>query len=197
MIYRIAFALLLLITVKHSVADAVIFQTDFQSPPDNWFVGGQWTFGEDGAVMHRTAPVWDDVLFTQLSAGGMDPIYFIPDGTDSLLIEIPYYIYVNNSEVSGGADFYINAFTDPGTDQSVFSLYVWQEGVYSDEGIIEYVYQHQGSGWLGFFIESTGGHEPGCGIVAHWEIHSITVTAFGDTLGLHQNTWASIKSSYM
>ncbi len=193
--HKTAMALLLLIPVGYSMADAIIFETDFQSLPEGWYAGTQWTFGDDGAVSHRTDPVWEDVLFTRINGDELR-IYFIPDGTDSVLVEIPYYISVNNSEVSGGAQFEISATIGSSTDTRIFNIDVWQAGYYVYEGTVEYVFHREGSGWLGFFISSTGGCEPGCGITAHWEIHGITVTVFGDDLDLAPLTWASVKSTF-
>lgn len=190
--------LLLFFVVSYSFADSVIYATDFQSAPEDWFFGSGWTFGVNGAVSVRSNPVWEDVLFTQKNSGFAERIYFIPDGTDSLLIEIPYYIYVNNSEVSGGATFEINAYIDQASTRTkIFYQNVWQAGVYEYDDSVEYLFNRQGSGWLGFFIEFAGGCEPGCGITAIWQIHGITVTAYGDDLGLAPLTWASIKSTYL
>ena len=193
--FKSANFILLFIVVGSSFADAVIYETDFQSLPEDWYAGTQWTFGNDGAVSHRTDPVWEDVLFTRDSSDEMK-IYFVPDGTDSILVEIPYYISVNNSEVSGSAVFEIYAHIGPSTDTRIFYQNVWQAGYYVFEGTVEYVFHREGSGWLGFFISSTGGCEPGCGITAHWEIHGITVTVFGEDLDLAPLTWASVKSTF-
>ena len=188
--------LLFFIVAGYAFADGVVYETDFQSAPEDWN-GSGWTFGDDGAVSDRDCSGWEDVLFTQLSGDYAERIYFIPDGTDSLLFHIPYYIFVNNSEVSGGATFNISAYIDEAsTREQIFSLSVWQAGVYEYDESVEYVFNHRGSGWLGFFIEFAGGCEPGCGIHAVWQIHGITVTAYGDDLDLEPLTWASIKSTY-
>ena len=193
--FNFVLAFLLLIPVSNAIADAVIFQTDFQSLPDNWFANDQWSFTTSGAVITRTDRMWDDVLFTQ-SNSRSDCIYFVPDGTDSVLVEIPYSVYVNNSETSGGASFNISASIEPYTFARLLELSVWQAGVYQYAGTIEHVFHREGSGWLGFFIEFTGGCEVGCAISAQWTIQGITVTAYGDDLSLNPLTWASIKASF-
>lgn len=195
--YKFAVLLLVFIPIGYSLADAVVYETDFQSPPEDWYIGNQWTFGVDGAVAYRDDdPAWDDVFFTHINGDMIDCIYFIPDGTDSLLIEIPYYIHVNNSDVSGGAIFEITAYIDESPSTQIFYQDVWQAGVYEYEGTVEYLFNREGPGWLGFFIEFYGGCEMGCGINALWEIHGITVTAYGEDLYLDPFTWASIKSTY-
>ena len=110
---KYAFFLLVLISAGDSIADAVIFETDFQTIPEEWVEFGNWTFGSNGAqASHIDDPSWEDLLFTQREGDWIDCIYFIPDGTDSLLIEIPYYVHVNNGEISGNAEFEIDAHVD-------------------------------------------------------------------------------------
>lgn len=193
---RYAIFLLLLIPAGDSIADAVIFETDFQSPPqEDWFIVGEWTFGNCGAVAYNhDDPSWEDLLFTQRNGDWVECIYFIPDGTDSLLIEIPYYIHVNNGHISGSVYFDINALVDTEAFH-LFDLSVWQEGDYEYEGTIEYVINRTGSGWLGLSFNSAGGCEMG-GITSLWQIHGVTVTAFGDDLDLAPLTWASVKSFF-
>ena len=193
MIQRITFTLLLLVVAEYSVADAVIFETDFQSLPDNWYVSPIWSFSSSGASITTTAQNWSAILFTQ-EGGTPSPIYFVPDGTDSVLIEIPYSVYVYIYE-SASVHFSINANINSGQDVVLWSESYFTEGAHSSSGTLEYVFDWSGAGWLGFFFDASGGYDTGCGMSVTWLISGITATAYGNDLELTPLTWGLIKSS--
>ena len=193
MIQRIALMLLLLAVAEYSVAYAVICETDFQSPPDNWYASPIWTFSSSGASFTTTVQSWSALLFTQ-EGGTPSPIYFVPDGTDSVLIEIPYSVYVYIYE-SASVHFTINAFIDSEQDVVLWSDSYFTEGAHSSSGTIEYMFDWSGAGWLGFFFDAYGGYDTGCGMSVTWLISGITATAYGSDLELTPLTWGSIKSS--
>lgn len=179
-------------------AGTVIFQTEFSSLPEGWLSNG-WSFGPSGAVMAASYPQWESTLFTARtdSTPAIGAIYFIPDGTDSVRIGIPYYLYAMVNE--GYAGFFISVVTEPYNSITIWEkeLY-WMQGL-CETGVVVHTFDWSGSGygnWIGFLIESIGGYGAGGSVSVLWKLHSLTVTAYGDSLELNSSTWAGIKSSW-
>ena len=198
MMHKTAMTLLLLIPAGYSIADAIIFETDFQSLPEGWLSNG-WSFGLSGAVMAASYPQWESTLYTAGTDNtpSVGAIYFVPDGSDSVKVEIPYYLYAMVNE--GYAGFFISVVTEPYN-----SILIWEKELYwiqglCEERVVEYTFDWNGSGygnWIGFFIESSGGYGTGGSVSVVWRLHSITVTAYGASQELNSSTWAGIKSSW-
>lgn len=175
-------------------SDVIIFQTDFNDLPDNWLADQRWEFGPYGAEVQVSGPVssWDPYMHT--GSGAPEPIYFVPDGTDSLIVTIPYYI--NAIVQEGYAEFKIRV----GGSSSGWHE-IWSEFLYSGEAINEVGTINispdwiVGGEWVGIDFEGYSNTSETGYLNALWRISSLTLTAIGDSLVLDNITWAKIKSA--
>lgn len=188
--------LFLIITTALSLpvfSDAVVFHTDFSELPEHWWSNSEWEFGSGGAVTSNTWPstYWDADMFS--GDGPPDIIYFIPDGTDSVLITIPYYVHADVSE--GDANFRIRIKATGSDWTEIWSRAVYYQGSITESGTISIVPDWiSGGEWMGIFFDAWGSCiYVGC-LETDWQIHSLTITAMGDSLVLDQTTWANIKA---
>jgi len=178
-------------------AETIIFQSDFQTLPEFWFTRG-WSFGADGATMAASGPEWESTLFTAGEDSlAMRAIYFVPDGTDSISVLIPYYLYIMVNE--GSAVFSVSIITESPDPITIWRERIFWMGGMSEHGSIEIFLDWNSSrngNWMGFSFESAGGHGPGGSVNVLWRLYGITATAYGDSQELHSTTWGSIKPSY-
>lgn len=178
-------------TISPVFSDAVIFQTDFNELPDNWFATDNWEFGPDGAVTGFS--YWQGYWFADMltSNGDTEFTYFVPDGTDSILVTIPYYLGV---EVFDGSAYFSILMQASGSGWTE----IWSESVIWYEWLFETATINvspdwiSGGEWISIRFKGWGGSEEYSNV--HWEIQGLTITAIGDNLALDNSTWAEIKS---
>ncbi|MFO7950867.1 MAG: hypothetical protein R6U36_10965 [Candidatus Fermentibacteraceae bacterium] len=176
-------------SVAHS--DGVIYETDFSQPPANWYYDQDWEFGNDGAVVQTDLHFWDALMFS--GGPGDQLIFFVPDGADSIGIAIPYYL--NASVDQGNVCFEIRfGCTDSGWET------IWERSEYSgyvsETDTISYSPDYvQGGDWVGINFEGFGECDTWGYMGVTWQIHGLTITAFGDSLSFESSTWAGIKAA--
>lgn len=186
-----AAALLLSALCGQTWSESIILDTDFAQLPDGWYVDLDWSFGEDGAVVQTSADNWDALLFT--GEGPPEMIYFVPDGTDSVVVRIPYSL--DAGVVDGTVDF----FVELGSTGTAWSE-IWQEGIYGEGSIQQSdticlnAGWITGGDWLGIVFEGEGQCVDTGSMSVLWQVHGLTITAYGDSLTMDAGTWGSIKA---
>jgi hypothetical protein len=184
--------LLLLPLAAHS-EEVILFETDFSSLPEHWY-SEEFTFGSTGAELY-----W--ISFDHLSAvlctgesGGWENNIFIPDGTDSVRIEISHHIAVSGGDYPE-LTFKISLF-DHDHDERIWYEYISHQNPNINQWLEHSICPDwlEAGEWLGIRFRAYGW--PGeFGSIINWKIFDVTVTAYGDQLGLSPDTWAGIKSS--
>ena len=173
-------------------SDAVIFQTDFNELPNNWYANSSWEFGPYGAVTNSSWPDtwWDaDMLTTNSST---ELVYFIPDGTDSIIVTIPYYLLAQVSE--GNANFNILMKASGSTWNEIWSRSLSYEGTINETATINVSPDWiSGGEWIGIRFYGYGSCIDVGSLSVDWRIYGLTITAIGDSLALDNATWADIK----
>jgi len=184
--------LLLLPLAAHS-EEAILLETDFSYLPEHWY-SEEFTFDSMGAKLY-----W--ISFSHLSAvlrtGESDEWennIFIPDGTDSVRIDISHHINVL------GGDYPALSFKISLSDED-HQEDIWYEYLNNQNPNINQWLEHsvspdwlEAGDWLGIRFRAYGW--PGdFGSNINWRIFDVTVTAYGDQLGLSSDTWAGIKTS--
>jgi len=186
-----AAALMLSALCGQTCSEGIVLDTDFGQLPDGWYVDLDWSFGEDGAVVQTSADSWDALLFT--GEGPPEMIYFVPDGTDSVVVRIPYSL--DASVVDGTVDFFIEL----GSTGTAWNE-IWQEGIYGEGSIQQSdticlnAYWITGGDWLGIAFEGEGQCLDTGSMSVLWQVHGLTITAYGDSLTMDAGTWGSIKA---
>ena len=182
---------LLLVEPGPARADGVILDTDFGQLPEGWYASTAWSFEDEGAVVQTTMHIWDALLFT--GEGPREMIYFVPDGTDSVVVRIPYSL--DASVVDGTVDFFIEL----GSTGTAWNE-IWQEGIYGEGSIQQSdticlnAYWITGGDWLGIAFEGEGQCLDTGSMSVLWQVHGLTITACGDSLTMDAGTWGSIKA---
>lgn len=186
-----AAAALLLVEFGPAPADGVILDTDFSQLPEGWYASTAWSFGDEGAVVQTTMHTWDALLFT--GEGPREMIYFVPDGTDSVVIRIPYTLDTSVSD--GSVEFWIE-LASTGTAWNE----IWHEGIYG-EGSIQQTdticytpYWISGGDWMGLDLEGNGLCVDTGSMDVLWQVHGLSIVAYGDSLIMDMGTWGSIKA---
>lgn len=167
---------------------AILFETDFSSLPDGW-QNDVWVFNHPGAYIGNGVQnsSWD----AEFSSFGPTPVlYFVPDGTDSVVIHLEHELIMEGSYYSAGIQLWtsLTGWTD-------HIYYEAGAGWFEDAEPIQFVIEDPASDtWLGFRFrgELSAGYMMYAGMT--WNIFSMSVTANGETLGLAGSTWASIKN---
>ena len=175
-------------------SDAIIFQTDFNELPDNWYATASWEFGPVGAVTSSSWPAtWLDAdMFT--GDGPAELIYFVPDGTDSIIVTIPYYL--NAGVCEGDANFEILMGGSGSGWNELWSRSLSDEGTINETATINVSPNWiSGGEWIGIRFKGYGSCIDVGYLSVNWQIHSLTITAIGDSLALDHSTWARIKSA--
>lgn len=185
---------LLATCISLSYADTVVYETTFSELPDNWFFLNDWTFGSEGACFYiYTSNNFDATLATG-SGFPLGETIFIPDGSESVDIEIETYVHTSGGEgCSTTYTIWLGSSNNP-----------WETVWEFDVPRYQSVYQNfnhsfspdwlQGGEHLGLMFRIDGAGDD-FGSVLEWKIHSLTVTVFGEALALSPDTWAGIKSS--
>lgn len=186
----------LLIFASISFAETgVVFETLFPKLPAGWY-NDEWEFSSDGAYFGDFCSPGESLEGTMGSLADPEVWYFVPDGTDSLVINLNYeynavlatgYVitYVRMHYLSGGS----------------MNLYYFSEGPSLMQGGIDSVEcvltELPDDTWIGFTaygkIWNVG--YPGFTNYAFW-ITRLSATAHGEELSLISNSWGAIKSSY-
>ncbi|OPL19577.1 MAG: hypothetical protein AVO35_09680 [Candidatus Aegiribacteria sp. MLS_C] len=186
---RILLCVVVLAAAEAAVSDLVVWDYDLTELPDGWSLEGycsEWTFSPAGAYMHAACSdpyeSADAIMYTAA--------VLIPSGCDSVVFHVEQDLTTYSS----------------GTGYGVARIY----------------YRVLGQGWVEFYegfdqttepihaqIPVTVGNivdfkihghaqagsdiHPGSGSI-NWQLWDLTLTFYGDEVGLDHTTWASIKA---
>jgi hypothetical protein len=173
-------------------AETVILQTDFSGLPPDWFAP-DWSFGSSGACTGNTYPstFWDAVMDTGPDMS-TEMIYHIPEGTDSVVITMPYYIHVGLYD----GQLHLRARVRY-SDTAWYNLWVLnlsgEESLTETDTIKVTPWWFEEDMWIGFLFDAWGECYGGGSLEVTWQVHGLTVTAYGDSLACGNSTWAEIK----
>lgn len=170
---------------------AIVFETTFNELPAGWF-NSEWLFSSSGAHIYET--VFEIGTFeADMYTNGQPPIYyFVPDGTDSLVIHIEHDIAMCGTNCSAFVKLYSTSF---------FSVWIFNEGFindsyYSSDPIHYVIVDPPPDTWIGFRFHGYISATFPSGSSINWWVYNLTATAHGDELALEPGTWASIKNSF-
>jgi len=116
--------LIVFLTVLSFGESATVFETDFALLPSGW-VNDNWICSaSQGAYVHINMPGGGSPQIYQYSAdmqsnGSPAVWYFVPDGTDSLVIDVEHSIDIITTS---GGNFYIKLIYSDLTEEDVFHV---------------------------------------------------------------------------
>lgn len=186
--YQLA-ALVLVACMVSSADTSILFSTDFSTLPDGW-VNDEWEFNHPGAHVGNGVQ-WDDWSAEFSSLTSSPGIYFVPDGTDSVVIHIEHCVTLDGDFYSSRVQLWTN---HSGWGEDIFNK-SGSGGVIWITDPVHFVLSDPDPGtWIGFKFRAylSAGYMGYSGL--EWTIDSMTVTAYGDALGLETTTWSAIKS---
>lgn len=186
----------LMILASISIAESgTVFETDFQEIPSGWY-NDDWTFGADGAHWGAFCSGTEEFEGSMGSDGEPGVWYFVPDGTDSLVIHVDYNwgAVINSGECTA----YLRMRYLSGGYEELF--YVHEEPTFlggADSSVTYVVESVAAETWIGFeaygFVSNTYALLfSNFGI----DITELTVTAYGDELTFEHCSWGAIKASF-
>lgn len=190
---KIFLACLGLTLFSASIADVIVFESVFQELPENWY-STVFTFGPTGAVCYFQGTGMFDA---SLCTGGMPPEanIFIPDGADSVHIDITHRLDVSGGEYPN-MDFFISLLSNSNPGE----IY-WDVSIDPNNPQVNQTYNHtfspewlQGGDHLGmhFRVDAVADE---WGSTVNWKIQHVKVTVYGDNLSFQQTTWGAIKAT--
>jgi len=184
---RILAAALAILTAANA---GVLFETSFESLPPGWS-NDNWEFYGGDARIDVLVNHWSGDFQADMHTYGEQPVlYFVPDGTDSVVVHIEHDIYM------GGEDIYafVSVSDGLGSDTLIFEEQVSNDGFSTDDPVHYVLHDPQPDTWLGFqFHGEANNHYYMATSQLDWRIFDMTVLAYGDSLALPSMTWGAIK----
>lgn len=189
----LVFVLVLFLLSTSAMGDSILLETDFSELPDNWY-NDAFTLSGSGAILYYVSLGHLSAKLQTGSSDDWEQNIFIPDGIDSVRIEIIHDLYVSGGEYPT-LTFNIklgNLYTEE---------YLWYQYINYEQPNFNQTLTHticpdwlNGGDLLGirFYVHGWPGEY---GSIVDWKITYLKVTAFGDDLAFTQNTWAGIKAS--
>ena len=185
--------------VSYSPAQpSVLLQTDFNQLPQGWVNDEEWVFGSFGAAL--CVSIQENTWSGEFGTEGEPPVvYFVPDGTDSVVISVDHWILLSAGNVlstASSAGMIQLWTTHSGWGDNIFYHSV-SDSLYSQETISTFVLNSVLPGtYLGFRFrgELVSDSQSNYAEIV-WQISQMTVTAYGEALNLTRNTWGGIKAS--
>jgi hypothetical protein len=178
---------------------AVLFETDFSELPAGWVSDDNWGFGSFGAAL--CVSVQDTTWAGEFSTEGVPPVrYFVPDGTDSVVIEVDHWVFLSSGNVLSDASS--TAMIELWTSQSGWGDYVFYQSVtdtlFVQEMVSTFVLDSiPPDTFLGFLFRGELVSESQSDYAEIiWQVNGMTVTAYGNLLELNRSTWGSIKAGF-
>jgi len=191
---------LLIITTCFALSEAVVLlQTDFNQLPAGWVADEDWGFGSFGAAL--CVSIQDTTWSGEFSTEGEPPVrYFVPEGTDSVVVDVNHWVLLSAGEVKSEASS--SAMIQLWTSQSGWGDYIYFNSVsdtlFAEEMISSYVLDSiPPNTFLGFRFRGellSESMESYAEVI--WQVNELTVTAYGIMVGLNSGTWASIKAIF-
>jgi len=179
----------ILVTGVIQAESATVFETQFHGTPNGWS-NLHWEFsGSDGAYLNKWVSSPDAYMAVAGSQSGTASWYFVPDGTDSLVVHIEHDIYAMAASES---EVYIQLLSPSTANEYLFYEDI-QNAYTSDEPINLTITSPLAGNWVGFKIYAyITTCYPGYAII-EWHITDLTVTAYGNGMALEAVTWADLK----
>ena len=170
---------------------AIVFETTFNELPAGWF-NSEWLFSSSYAYICES--VFETGTFeADMYTNGQPPIYyFVPDGTDSLVIHIGHDIAMYGTNGNAFVRLYSTSFDSV----NIFNEWVHYDSYYSSDPIHHVIVDPPPDTWIGFRFHGYISATYPSGSTINWWVYNLTVTAHGDELTLEPGTWASIKNSF-
>lgn len=177
----------------------VLLQTDFDQLPPGWSSDEDWVFGSFGAAL--CVSIQDTTWSGEFSTEGEPPVrYLVPEGTDSVVVDINHWVLLSAGEVKSDASS--SAMIQLWTSQSGWGDYIYYNTVsdsfFTQEMVSSYVLDSiPPDTFLGFRFRGdliSGSLDSYAEVI--WQVNEMTVTAYGTSLGLDPSTWASIKAGF-
>lgn len=170
-----------------------VFETQFQLCPSGWF-SNTWHFnGGTGAWIDESINGGDPPYSISASMGtqAQPPVwYFVPDGTDSLLIHIEHDL---DTYSSAGGEAIIKLLFISGDSEDLFYTTIDYSGCTTSEPIDAVIPVSSPDTWIGFYIHADIATAFMASSSITWYITELSVTAAGESLSFRSDTWASIK----
>ncbi len=172
---------------------AIVFETTFNELPAGWF-NNEWLFSSSGAHIYESVYIPGPFAFeADMYTNGQPPIYyFVPDGTDSLVIHIEHDIGMYGAFGSACVRLYSTSFDSV----NIFSEWVHNDSYFSSDPIHHVIVDPPPETWIGFRFSGYISAAYPVSTTINWWVFNMTVTAHGDELALEPGTWASIKNSF-
>ena len=176
----------------------VLLQTDFNQLPQGWVSDEDWVFGSFGAAL--CVSVQDAAWSGEFSSEGEPPVrYLIPDGADSVVIDVDHWLLLSSGNVLSDASS--TAMIQLWTSQTGWNNYIFYHSVsdtfYSEEMVSTLLLDSiPPDTFIGFRFRGelvSESQDDYAEII--WQVNEMTVTAYGNSLGLSRTTWGSIKAS--
>jgi hypothetical protein len=196
---RTFFVILIVSSGASFSGSAVLFQTDFAQIPQGWVSGEEWVFGSFGASL--CVSIQETIWSGELSTEGEPPArYQVPEGSDSVVIVVDHWLLLSSGPTRSDASS--AALIQLWTDQSGWSDYIYFQTVsdtlFSAQLISTLVLENPAPNTLvGFrFRGELVSEAPNEYAEIIWQVQGMSVTAYGETLGLESDTWGAVKSLF-
>ncbi len=175
---------------------STLFETQFATLPEGWNNSNWNTSITMGAWIDEYLNTGAPWSFTADMGSGADPAswYFVPDGTDSLLIHIEHDFYAYAS--ASNSEAYIELMNPTGVNQYLFYQNI--NGVYygTTDPIDIVVTPTPAGHWIGLRIYARIAFSYPATASIEWYITNLSVTAIGNELALDNITWGNIKQTF-
>ena len=120
--YRTLFMLVLFSLA--GAEEANLFETSFQGLPEGWF-NSNWGFEGGDARIDEFVNYWSGDFLADMYTDGEPPaLYFVPDGTDSVVIHIEHDIYMGGEDIKA----FVEVTSTSGEDVRIFDEMVFWDG---------------------------------------------------------------------
>jgi len=192
---RIVALFTLMLVAVVSADSGSVFSSTLQELPAGWY-NDSWTVDSDGVHFSVTCYPGDEKTGTIGSNGDPAVWYFVPDGTDSLVVNLTYDwgAVLNGGYCLGRVRMhYLNGGFDLIMKETEGPFFMGGE----DEVEVEITFFPPEDTWIGFsafgrLIQNYALHNSGF----HLQILNLSAVAYGDNLTMKSYTWGRIKSSF-
>jgi len=181
--------IMILFTGVIRAESAMVFETQFHTIPNGWS-NSHWQFdSSNGAWIDKWVTSPADFTATTGSQSGTASWYFVPDGTDSLVIHIEHDI---SAMTASGSEAYIQLLSPSTANEYLFYKAIYNSFA-TNEPIDTTITSPPAGNWIGFkahaYITTC---YPGYSTI-EWHITNFIVTAYGNGMALETVTWADLK----
>ena len=179
------------------LADAVVFETWFGELPYKWYSDGEWEYNHPGAYAYWATSTPDDywdALMTSCASPPYYITYFVPDGTDSLVVTIMHELQLLFWDYGEGDAQVVLYATNYG-EITIYNMEAVHEDIVDTQPITYTLADPLPGTYIGFtfYVQGYEWEPPTSRSTVHWTIDHLLAVACGDSLALQTSTWADIK----